>query len=37
MGAIMGALMLAGDVFADVPTNELGEIISEAVRDLARG
>lgn len=34
MGAIMGGLMLAGDVFADVPSDALGDMLREAVRDL---
>jgi len=34
MGAIMGGLMLAGDVFADVPSDTLGEMLRGVVRDL---
>lgn len=34
MGAIMGGLMLAGDVLADVPSETLGDLLREAVRDL---
>jgi hypothetical protein len=30
----MGGLLLAGDVFADVPSAELGEMLREAVQDL---
>jgi AcrR family transcriptional regulator len=34
LGAVMGGLLLAGDVFADVPSAELGEMLREAVQDL---
>lgn len=36
MGATMGGLMLAGDVFADVSAETLGELLRHAVRDLLR-
>jgi len=37
MGAIMGGLMLAGDEFADVPSDTLRELLCDAVRDLLGG
>lgn len=37
MGAIMGGLMLAGDVFADVSSDTLRDLLCEAVGDLLRG
>jgi AcrR family transcriptional regulator len=33
-GAIMGGLVLAGDVFMDVPSDELGRMLRGAVSDL---
>jgi AcrR family transcriptional regulator len=34
IGAVMGALMGAGEVFGDVPTAELAGLVRDAVRDL---
>ena len=34
IGAVMSGLLLAGDVFADVPTTTLGELLTDAVGDL---
>jgi AcrR family transcriptional regulator len=34
IGAVMGALMGAGEVFGDVPTAELAGFVRDAVRDL---
>ncbi len=34
IGAVMGALMGAGEVFADVPTSELSGLLRDAVHDL---
>jgi AcrR family transcriptional regulator len=34
LGAIMGGLLLAGNVFADVPPNQLTDLLLDAVRDL---
>jgi AcrR family transcriptional regulator len=33
-GAVMGGLVLVGDVFADVPSDELGTMLRNAVGDL---
>ncbi|MGA3353497.1 MAG: helix-turn-helix domain-containing protein [Acidimicrobiales bacterium] len=33
-GAVMGPLVLSGEVFADIPTEELSELVREAARDL---
>jgi AcrR family transcriptional regulator len=33
-GAVMGAIVIAGDVFATVPSDELSEILRGAVHDL---
>jgi AcrR family transcriptional regulator len=33
-GAIMGAIFIAGDAFDTVPSDELGDILRDAVRDL---
>ena len=33
-GAVMGALALSGDVFADVPAPELGDMLRSAVHAL---
>ena len=35
IGAVMGAVIGAGEVFGDVPTAELAELVRESVRDLA--
>ncbi len=35
-GAVMGGLVLAGDVFADVPSEDLGAMLRHAVSDLLR-
>lgn len=35
IGAVMGAVIGAGEVFGDVPTAELAELVRDAVRDLA--
>jgi len=34
IGALMTGLVLSGEVFADVPSNRLGELLREVVRDL---
>ena len=34
LGAVMGGLLLAGNVFADVPPNQLTDLLLDAVRDL---
>ncbi|MGO9963235.1 MAG: TetR/AcrR family transcriptional regulator [Acidimicrobiales bacterium] len=34
LGAVMGALVLTGDVFADVSPDELGALVKDAARDL---
>jgi AcrR family transcriptional regulator len=34
IGAVMGPLMAAGEVFADVPTSELSALVRDAVHDL---
>jgi AcrR family transcriptional regulator len=34
IGAVMGTLMGAGSAFGDVPTEELAELVRDAVRDL---
>ncbi|HUJ65244.1 MAG TPA: TetR/AcrR family transcriptional regulator [Acidimicrobiales bacterium] len=34
IGAVMGALMGAGEVFADLPTSELSDLVRGAVHDL---
>jgi AcrR family transcriptional regulator len=34
VGAVMGALLLSGDVFADVPSAELAVLVRDAARDL---
>lgn len=34
IGAVMGALLGAGELFADAPTDELAELVRDAVRDL---
>jgi AcrR family transcriptional regulator len=34
LGAVMSGLLLAGDIFADVPSATLGEMLRDAVRDL---
>jgi AcrR family transcriptional regulator len=34
IGAVMGPLMAAGEVFADVPTSELSSLVRDAVHDL---
>jgi len=34
VGAVMGALVLTGDVFSDVSSDELGALVKEAARDL---
>jgi AcrR family transcriptional regulator len=36
IGAVMGALMGAGEVFADLPTSELSALVRDAVHDLLR-
>jgi len=36
-GAVMGGLVLAGDVFADVPSDQLGGLLREAVDGLLVG
>ena len=33
-GAVMGALVFTGNVFADVPSDELGAMLRRAVGDL---
>ncbi|HEX3565116.1 MAG TPA: helix-turn-helix domain-containing protein [Acidimicrobiales bacterium] len=33
-GAVMGAVVIAGDVFASIPSDELSEILRGTVRDL---
>lgn len=35
-GAVMGGLVLAGDVFADVPSDDLGAMLRTAVSELLR-
>ncbi len=35
-GAVMGGLVLAGDVFGDLPSDELGDALRAAVGDLLR-
>ena len=34
LGAVFGGLLMAGDVFDDVPNTELGSLIRDAVRDV---
>ena len=34
LGAVMSGLLLAGDIFADVPSATLAEMLRDAVRDL---
>jgi AcrR family transcriptional regulator len=34
LGAVMSGLLLAGDIFADVPSATLGEMLRQAVEDL---
>jgi AcrR family transcriptional regulator len=34
IGAVFGGLLEAGEAFADVPTEELGRLVRDAVRDL---
>lgn len=34
VGAIMGALALSGDVLQDVPAEELGDLMRDAIHDL---
>jgi AcrR family transcriptional regulator len=34
IGAVMGPLLLSGEVFADIPSEELGGLVREAARDL---
>ena len=34
VGAVMGALVLTGDVFSDVSSEELGALVKDAARDL---
>ena len=36
-GAVMGGLILAGDVFAEVPSDAIGGMLRGAVSDLLRG
>ena len=36
LGAVMGVLVLSGNVFADVPSPELGALVRDAARDLLR-
>ncbi len=36
IGAVMGGLVLAGDVFADVSSEELGDLLQETVQVLLR-
>ncbi|MGA2529735.1 MAG: helix-turn-helix domain-containing protein [Acidimicrobiales bacterium] len=33
-GAVMGPLVLSGEVFADIPTDQLGALVREAAHDL---
>ena len=33
-GAVMGGLIMAGDVFSDVPTDVLGDLLRETVNDV---
>jgi AcrR family transcriptional regulator len=33
-GAVIGTIVLAGDAFAEVPSEELGEMLRSAIRDL---
>jgi hypothetical protein len=35
-GAVMGGLVLAGNVFSDVPSDDLGAMLRGAVSDLLR-
>jgi AcrR family transcriptional regulator len=37
LGAVLGGLLMAGDAFDDVPSDELGSLIRDAVRDLLAG
>ncbi|MGO9179852.1 MAG: TetR/AcrR family transcriptional regulator [Candidatus Limnocylindrales bacterium] len=34
VGAVMGALVLSGDVFSDIPSAELGALVRDVARDL---
>jgi hypothetical protein len=34
LGAVMGALVLSGNLFPDVPAAELGALVRDAARDL---
>jgi hypothetical protein len=34
LGAVMGGLIMAGDTFGDVPSDEFGALLRGAVRDL---
>ncbi len=34
IGAVMGALVLSGEVFSDIPSAELGVLVKDAARDL---
>jgi AcrR family transcriptional regulator len=34
LGAVMGGLIMAGDTFGDVPSDEFGDLLRAAVRDL---
>jgi hypothetical protein len=34
VGAVMGPLVLSGEVFGDIPTDQLGALVREAARDL---
>ena len=35
LGAVLGGLFMAGDVFGNVSSAELGSLVRDAVRDLA--
>jgi AcrR family transcriptional regulator len=37
IGAVMSALLLAGDIFSDLPTPTLSALLQDAVRDLLEG
>jgi hypothetical protein len=37
VGAIMGWLAMSGELFTDVPSTELADLVPEAVRDLLGG
>jgi hypothetical protein len=34
IGAVMGALVLSGEVFSDIPSGDLGTLVKEAAYEL---